>query len=739
MKTVHVTTNFTAGEMSPRVRGRVDIAQYSAGAKRLRNAYPVVTGGAVSRPGTTFTAAAKNASKKCRVIPFVIKRGAVYVIELGESYARIYKNGVVIGAPLELAHPYTEAQLMDIDYAQDASTMYLAHEAHPIQRIRRLSDTVWSCEAAPFTTVPYEEVGRRPAVSLTLSAATVGSGRTVTASGAAFLAADVGRAILYETGVLVITGYTSTTQVTGTITLAFQGTAVPSGVWTLDSSPQTTCTPSAKDPVGASTTLTLGAAGWRSDDVGSHVVINGGLCKITGYTSTTVVDAVIVQELSSTAAAPALAWQLKPPQWNATDGYPRTVTLHQQRLIAAGSPGYPQTIWGSRTGEPLDFTVQANDSAGYSFTIGSDENNQISYLAATRHLMALTFGAEYSLRGQNAKSIISTLNPPDIVSESNHGSATVRPVTIRKELMFVQRAGKEVRSLGYRYDFDGYDAPDVSALADHLFGKLADGTSLSVVDMAYQQRPHSLLWCVRSDGQVVSITIDRGQGVVGLALHDFGGVAESVCSVPTDDGDAVYFVMRRTINGSTARYIERLEMTTTSTRLSERNLMQLDMGLSTYSAGGTTTLTVAHLPNTEIDILIDGVYGGRVTTNGSGVATLPRTAYSVQGGLPFVSVIEPNSPEDAQGAGAAVGQRLSTSRVIARLLDSGAMTINEQSVEFRQFGVDVLDQPAPLFTGDYPISELGWYDGESPVVIERALPFPVHVLSIIRDLSVNQG
>ncbi|MGL4576673.1 MAG: hypothetical protein ACRCV9_17940 [Burkholderiaceae bacterium] len=742
MKTVHYATNFTAGELSPRVRGRVDIAQFQAGARQMRNAYPLVTGGAVSRPGTGFVAPAKIANKKCRLIPFVIKKNVAYVVELGEGYARFYLDGDVIGGgtPYEITHPFVEAQLFDLDYAQDASTMYFTHEAVPMHRLRRFADNRWTSEPVPFTTPPVEEIGLRSSVSITLSLDTVGAGRTATASGAVFLASDVGRALIYQGGVLVVTTVNSATQVTGDITIAFAGTALPADQWTLDTSPQATLTPSAATPVGGPCTLTLGAAGWRNPtDIGKFVYINGGIVRITGITSVTIATGVIVAELSSATAAPALAWQLKSAQWNALDGYPRSVTLHQQRLVAAGSPGFPQTIWGSRVGEPVDFTVEANDSAGFSFTIGSDENNQIAYVASARHLMALTYGAEYSLRGQQARSVISTANPPEIIAESNHGSANVRPAQVRKELLFVQRAGKEVRSLNYRYDFDGYEAPDLAALADHFFNKLEDGTSLAVVDMAFQQRPHSLMWCVRSDGSLVSLTIDRAQSVIGWALHDVSGFVESVCCVPGVDGDVVYLAVRRTINGVTARYIERMEMTTSSNRDSEKYLLQTDMAQTVFNGAGQTTVTHSALKNTQVDVLADGTYMGRVAVNAAGLITLTRSAKSIQFGLPFTATVEPNSPEDASAGVAAMAQRMSTNRVTLRLIETGPVKINGQSIENRQFGIGVLDQPAPVKSQDVDVSEYGWDNGKSPVVVERELPFPMHVLAVVRELTVNQG
>jgi hypothetical protein len=85
--------------------------------------------------------------------------------------------------------------------------------------------------------------------------------------------------------------------------------------------------------------------------------------------------------------------------WSAANGYPRTLTLHEQRLVAAGSAKFPQTIWGSRTGEYLDFTKGTDDDDGYSFTIAADEINPISYLASLRNLVVHTYGGEFSLQG----------------------------------------------------------------------------------------------------------------------------------------------------------------------------------------------------------------------------------------------------------------------------------------------------------------------------------------------------
>lgn len=106
-----IKTNFTAGEVSPRLMGRVDIARYANGAKIIENAVVVVQGGVVRRPGTRFAAATKYGDKKSRLIPYVFNRSQAYMLEFGDGYMRIYQNGKQLvngdNTPYEIASPYT--------------------------------------------------------------------------------------------------------------------------------------------------------------------------------------------------------------------------------------------------------------------------------------------------------------------------------------------------------------------------------------------------------------------------------------------------------------------------------------------------------------------------------------------------------------------------------------------------------------------------------------------------------
>ena len=337
-KVTLIQTNFTSGELSPRVSARVDIARYNNGAKEITNGFPQVQGGIAYRWGTRFMGETKS-SGRVRLVPYIFSNTQSYMLEVGNLYVRLYnKDGQILsgGSPYEIVSPYTIAQALTFDYVQGADTMFIANSQLPIQRLRRFGNTNWDFSAAPFEVTPFDEIGIRPAVGLTLSLATVGTGRTATASAAAFLASDVGRSIAFDAGIATITGFTSTTVVTVSITSAFPSVSLVSGSWKLTLSPQTVCTPSAKDPLNASITLTLTADGWRSDDVGKYVKINGGLVLITGYTSALIVTGKIKRELTATVGAEALSWSLNASVWNAIGGYPVTVSLHEQRLWAAG-------------------------------------------------------------------------------------------------------------------------------------------------------------------------------------------------------------------------------------------------------------------------------------------------------------------------------------------------------------------------------------------------------------------
>ncbi|WP_110995388.1 hypothetical protein [Pseudomonas sichuanensis] len=718
-------TNFTAGEISPRMYGRVDIARYQNGAMAVENAWPVVHGGAMRRYGTLYCAAAKYPNKLSIVIPYVFNTQQAYIVEFGDLYVRFFfPNGSQIesspGVPLELVSPYTEAMLRELEYVQGADTMFIFHPSVPIHRLRRVTNTAWTLAPAPFVTTPFSESGIKFTTSATLSDASVGIGRTFTSSASAFLAADVGRQITAGGGIAEITSVTSATVATVTVLVAFASTSITA--WDMTLSPQTVCTPSAKDPVGSAITLSLSVAGWRPSDVGKFVKINEGLVKISSYTNATAVGAIIKVALTSTVGSSAGAWSLESSVWDAVNGYPATGTLYEQRLACGGSTNYPQTVWMSRTGEYLNFESGTKDDDAMSFTIASDQINPISHMSQVRALIALTYGGEFTLIGGVEKPITPT--NVQVKNQSAYGCNKVRPVRIGNELYFVQRSNRKLRAMAYKYDSDAFGSPDMSVLSEHA-------TESGIVSMTYQQEPESILFMVRNDGVMATMTVDRDQDVVGWARQITDGSYESVASIPTADGDQVFAVVRRVVNGATVRYIERFV-----------DGCHVDAGVSASNPAGQTVWGgLSHLEGKIVDVVADGVPMPQMAVT-AGQITLPRSAKTLQAGLHYTTRVKTLTPEVQGQGGSAQGNSMRVGEITLRFLNTTGCRVTGQGglnqvVTFRNFGSEVLDQPPPSFTGIKRLESLGWDRGEASIEITQELPLPFHLLCVIKKMTIN--
>jgi hypothetical protein len=762
-----IQTNFSSGEISPQAAGRVDIARYNNGAKKIRNVISRTLGGGKKRPGLEFIRAAKTGGEALgdgpRLIPFIVSQTVAYMLEMGEGYCRFFTpdgNRVLFDdggpgphGPLEIDTPFTQDQLGSIDYAQSEIGMYLFHgEVYP-QLLKRFDEDNWDCSDAPFSAIPFEETGDYPAAEVTLSLATVGTGRTATASAASFLVSDIGRAIIWKTGIGVITAFTSTTVVTVEIVTAFSDVSIPGGEWNLDSSPQTTLTLSAPaatpemDPPGSPVTCTLSANGWRTTDVGKYVRLNNGLVKLTAYTSPTVMTGMIILEVSSVVGAPALAWTLNGEVWSDAFGYPRTGTIHEQRLVTAGTVRNPQTVWGSRSGEELDFTIGPNDDDAYSFTISGNDSqvNLINYLASARDLLALTYGGEYAVTGGPDKAITPT--NVKIKIQTPHGSQQVRPITISRQTVFAQRAGRKLRAMAYNFEDDGYNAADLTTLAEHV-------TATGIKTMAFQQEPDPVLWIVLNNGKLVACTVDKDLDIIAFNPQVTDGAFDDVAVMPSGDLEQVWFLVRREIDGGVVRHVERLQpdwYPIYGTTLPDADTFppgdepvnwgfQLDSALSLESGTPETVWDgLDHLEGREVRVIADGAELTNKTVTG-GEITLEREAQRILVGLFFKPEIELLTPEIQGANGSVQGTAMSTNEVILKVHETIGATVDGQEVLFSQsFDTNALDVAPVPFTGDESVSAIGWNKGRAEVIISQDHPFPFHILAVVRSITINEG
>ena len=219
-----ILTNFTSGELSPRLNGRIDMEKYYNGASTINNFQVLMHGGLQKRSGTRYIAPIKTqtgSNSGARLIPFVFSKTQAYILEFGHNYIRFFKDEGQItsgGSVYEISTTYTAAQIDQIEYVQSADVLYLVHDDHTPRKLSRTGHTSWTISDVDFFDGPYDPANTS---STTLQPSGTSGNITITASSNVFVANDVGRSVRIKNGsdwgFAKITGYNSATNVNATV------------------------------------------------------------------------------------------------------------------------------------------------------------------------------------------------------------------------------------------------------------------------------------------------------------------------------------------------------------------------------------------------------------------------------------------------------------------------------------------------------------------------------------------
>jgi len=762
-------TNFTSGELTPKLTGQVDLAKYAHGAACLENFAVQVHGGAARRAGTTYIQDARESGAfqsdfvqtdafdvatgdtLVRLVPFKFSTTQVYMLECGNQYIRLFTNRAPLlsgGIQVEMSSPYAGEDLRALRFAQSADVRYIASQFYPPHKLSRITATSFSLAPITFLPPPTTEVGADLDASLTLSAVS-GLGITISASNLVFLAADVTRQIKADAGGrAVITAFTDAQTVTADVLDPFTTVGpIASGAWLLQGSPGATATPSIKEPKFGAVTVTLGAAGYRSAEVGRYLKISGGVVKLTGVTSPTVATGQILKELTTVTAAPAGAWSLEEEAWSEARGYPGTVALYGQRLYWAGTLAQPDTIWGSVVADYENHGGGADDDDAVEFVIAQDAVNVIRWVKGLRQLMIGSVGGELQVSGSTDGPI--TPSAVNVTNQTSWGSDyDVDAIPIANVIVFLQRGARKIREEAFSFEADSFVSPDLSILAEHLFGS-------SVVEMAYLSQPDSMLLCVRDDGVLLGMTYERPENVVAWHHHTTDGKVISIAALPNASGDELWAVVEREFTTVDNAFQTDAFQPSGSSTERRRSIEVFDGALTTdmaatYDGDPTTMVSVPHLESkTVAAVFPDGTFqmdawqqdliqGDRLDFEYGvvvdGRLTMSAEHASVEIGLPFASHLELLRPELALATGSIQGRRLRYNEVTVRFLcTEGSPTINGEAIRYPDEG-----QGIGPFTGDVRILEQGW-DRAGIIRIAQPDPLPCTVLAVGGSIEADNG
>lgn len=515
----------------------------------------------------------------------------------------------------EIPSPYAAADLFDIHYTQSADVMTLVHPDYPPQELRRQGASTWTLNALTFqpSITPPTSVTATATVATgsglvamkyvitcidaktqteSLSSDTVATPlATLTAitqanpglfttaldhglvQGDYIRITDAGGMTPVNAGIYMVSTVPTTKTLTiGTVVIEIDsefGTASPylvpldtTGFPAYTSGGTIQKTSANGDPItGAGCTNNLTTAGnyntitWTAVDGAIRYNVyklDNGLFGYIGQTSgLTFKDDNIVADVSHT-----------PPMQDAImagpDDYPSAVCYYEQRRMFGGTNNQPQNIWGTKSGTESNFTysLPSRDDDRLAFKIASREASAVKHLVPVTNLIALTPSTEWRISSINDALSPSSIN---VKAQSYIGTNNVIPVAVGTTILFSQSRGARIRELSYDWRSNGYVSSDISVLAPHLF----DYTN--VVDMAFSRSPYPFLWCITSHGKMLGMTYVPEQQVSAWHQHDTGDgdLFESICTISeTPPGaiaaeDMVYVIVRRIINGTAKRYVER--------------------------------------------------------------------------------------------------------------------------------------------------------------------------------------
>ena len=709
-------TSFNAGELSPLLKGRPTLDKYRNGCETLENFIPQIQGPARKRPGTRFVAEVKDSADATRLIPFEYSTTQAYVLEFGDLYIRFYLDGGVVesspGVPYEIVSPYTSAQVAALEYAQSADVIYITHPDHPPYKLARTSALSWTITAVTFAWPPFndENVG-----TTTLTASAVTGNITLTASASLFVSADVGSYFkISEVSASKYNQWTTGVSYSSGDIVYYLGNIYQSG---------TTAAAGSRPPIHTSGAESDGAVTWTFLHDGA------GYAQVTAYTSATLVNATVIKRLPATALTGSTRWS--EGAWSARRGYPHAVTFYEDRLWFAGSASKPQTLWASVSGDYENHKYGTNDDDALNYTINTQDMNTIEWLAPTKVLAIGTANGEFTLSATQISDPVTPTNVK-ITPQTTFGSATdVKPLRVGSVILFLQRAGRKLREYAYQFDTDSFVAPNMNVLADHI-------TESGVLELAYQQEPSQIVWAPRTDGVLTGMTYERTEDVVGWHRHTIGGgIVESAVTVPHWDGDqdVLWLIVRRTIDGSTVRYVEYVEK-----YMTDEYAFFVDCGL-TYDGSPVTAISgLDHLEGEEVAVLVDGAVHPNRTVS-AGAINLQLAGSVVNVGLPYTATIKTMPIDIATNAGTSFIDEKRAHKIVMQLYQTGpGLWYGPSAAEMDEYSVrssrDAMDNPVPLFTGF--TEALPWPSGSErgpQLMIQHRLPLPCTVVALIPELN----
>lgn len=696
--------NFNAGEWGPLAWGRTDLPKFPNSGRTMLNWVPTVQGAMRKRRGSKFITRGlgDELGLTSRLFKFVIQRDEAFIVEMAadavpeDSMRIINADGTAGPGFVTSGVPYGPDELSEVQFAQKADRQIFVHPNHiQFEMFIDENGAVNFVTLGAQVTGPYLPENIDDAIVITFDPAD----SSLNASQPIFTELMAPSSVALDDGQVV--------------RLRF----IPEQLYP-DWEPETEVTlgelrvsPSLETPgaVNVYEAQEAGTTGTQAPGVDRGTVSDGLInweFKSNGFVYYTCISFENANKIIVTVPSfqpqefeteGSVRWAFR--AFSREFGWPRTVNFFQQRVIYGGTKTQPQTIWGSRIGDITDFEMDttAND-APFAFDIDSDQKNEINYLIGTRRLIIGTGGGEFIATGAEFEGPI-TPTSVRIQRDTDFGSHYQQALQVGESTLFVQAGRITLRNSVFVEARDGYVGNDESLLAHHL-------SQLGLGRLVFTHEPDSIMWTYSlTDGQLIAMTFERLQEVVGWHRHTLSGEDPLVLDVqviPDEDGvtERLWMIVERTIEQERRRYVEFID---------ERTEVYVDSWEEALVVDGTLLTGLDHLNGETVTLVIDGVpQTGTFTVEGGQVTSPLAVQQQAFVGFPYRSDYETQPLTGGSNTGTAQGKSKRIHNITMRLFEAGvglSIGPNEDKlvpVITRNDG-DNQDEQVPLFTGDTAI------------------------------------
>ena len=790
-----IVTNFQAGELSPRLEGRIDLQKYNSGAQKLENMLVFPQGGITRRPGTKYAGTSKDGGK-VRLIPFEFSDEQAYVLEFGANYIRYFKDGGILTEATETISGATQANPVVLTITgttlSNGDRIFVKDVAGMVE----LNNREFTVANKTTNTIELSGVDGTGFTAYT-SGGTAGK---IVEDTTTYTEAQVFELNFVQSADVLYLVHKDhePAKLTRTTATSFTLTDIDfiDGPWLDENTTSTTMYASAA--TGTGITITASADVFSSDDVGRYIrfreileiehdewaastsYVNNATVRYNGHVYKNVTGSTQTSgntppvHLSGTETYGAIDWEYLHDEHGHvritgfTSATVVTADVHEDQYgnsrlpdssvgsgnantrwslgAFGGDQGYPRAVafyeerlyFAGTTGQPQ--TIFGSKTADFeNMTPGTNDDDAINITIASGQVNVI----RHMIPGRFLQ-IMTTSSEFTLSGGTGTQPVTPTSVNVLRETTFGSGDVRPLRAgastIMVQKGLEKVKEVTFDLDTDGLVGRdltiLAEHlTRGGVTDMVWQQEPELVLWFVHSDGTLVGLSYDPQNQTIGWHTHPMGnsGIVESITAIPSGAEDQVYLSVKRTINSATVRHVVFMENIYFGTDVADA--FYVDSGL-TYDSSATTTISgLNHLEGETVQILADGAAHPDKVVSG-GVVTLDRSASTVHVGYSYDSKMQTLRLEAGADDGVSQGKIKRIHGVTVRFIDTvgaevGPDESNLDRIPFRDSSMP-MDEAVPMFDGDKEITFPSGYDNDARVFVRQTQPLPMTILAVMR-------